>query len=97
MKVLYITDVFSNKIGGGESKIAWEYVNALARQGVVVWVIAPYVDYDKKAIGKNIRVFRAPFGFREPNFSVSNMFKCFLFSIPLGLFWKDRLNSCGAK
>jgi len=95
MRILYITDVFSNKIGGGESKIAWEYVNSLARQGVVVWVVASYVDYDKKSIDKKIKVFKVPFGFREPNFSISNMFKCFLFSIPLVYFGRIDLIHVG--
>lgn len=86
MRILYLTDVFSNKVAGGESKIAWEYVNSLSRQGVNVWVMASYVDYDKEKLDKRVKVVRAPFGFREPNFSVSNMFKCFIFSLPIVYF-----------
>ena len=87
MNVLFLTHSLSDKLVGGETRIAWELANALAKKGVRVFAAAPYVEPGiKSRLPENIKVYRVPFC-STPELNRSNMLKAFLFLWPL-LFLK---------
>ena len=85
MNVLFLTHSLSDKLVGGETRIAWELANALAKKGVRVFAAAPYVEPGiKSRLPENIKVYRVPFC-STPELNRSNMLKAFLFlqSLPM--------------
>jgi len=83
MNILFLTQVYSDCVSGGEGTAVWELSNALAERGLKIFVITPFVRIKSKH-HSNIKVYKVPFCKGEPlSFTKEDKLKTFLFSIPL--------------
>ncbi len=85
MRVIILTYIFTDNDPryGGEGRVVWETSNALARQGVEVFVITSMKNL-KTAPHPNIRLYQIPFAKKNfLNFNPGELLKMFFFCIPL--------------
>lgn len=86
IRALLLTWMFSDTYPGGESLLSWNQAVALARQGVEVFVLSPYVEVHG-ALPRGVHVYHLPFGKLDTGFSPENLLRAFLFGVPL-ILWK---------
>ena len=84
MNILILTHTFSDKVIGGEARISWELPVALAKRGLNVFVVTPYVEKNiTDKLFSNLRVYKVPFCHPSPGLDASNMLRMFFYSLPL--------------
>jgi len=83
MRVLFLSQIYSDCASGGETVAAWEMSNALAERGVEIFVVTPFVKVKGK-YHRNIKVYKIPFCHRETlNFTPEDSLKAFFWSLPI--------------
>jgi len=84
MNILFLTHTFSDKIIGGEARISWELSRALAKKGLNIFVVSPYVEKKiKRKLPENLKVYKVPFCHLATGLDNSNMLRMFFYSLPL--------------
>jgi len=61
IKILLLTQMFSNTEVSGGVRTTWDYAQKLARQGVSVYVLANNIRVDQSIKHINLKVFKVPF------------------------------------
>ena len=85
LRVLILTYIYTDfdPRYGGEGRVVWETTQALARQGVEVFVVTSMKNLSIPP-HPNIRLYKIPFAKKNfLNFNPGELLKIFLFSIPL--------------
>ncbi len=88
MRILVLTYVYSDVISGGEATAAWELTNALAQRGIKIYVVTPFAKIAETKLHSNVKVYQVPFSRQARNFNQLDMFKTFLYSLPIVFFKK---------
>lgn len=84
MNILLLTHTFSDKIIGGEARISWELSRALAKRGLNIFIVSPYVEKGvTEKLPVNIKVYKTPFCHPSPGLDASNMLRMFFYSLPI--------------
>jgi len=83
LNILILTHTYSDIEAGGEPKIVYESSKALAMAGLNVYVVASRVNLSSSINKKNLKVYQVPFCRQISVFDQGNMFKVFLFALPL--------------
>lgn len=84
MRVLFLTNCFSNVVDGGEPRSIWQLANMLAKKGIEIYIPAPYVEILDAVPHPNIKVYQLPFsGKKTSSLNQVDSFKTFLYSLPI--------------
>ncbi|TSC96048.1 MAG: group 1 glycosyl transferase [Parcubacteria group bacterium Athens1014_10] len=83
LKILVLTHLFSDIAVGGEARAVWGFTNALAEIGLDVYVVSSFVETVERNYHPKIKVYQVPFPKRRTNFCQLDMFKTFLYALPI--------------
>ncbi len=91
MRILLLTQIYSDKPISGGVRIIWNYSQELARQGAKVFVVANIVDADHLPQHKNLKIYKVPFGSYALEPLKQDVLKSFFFSILLILWHRIQI------
>jgi glycosyltransferase involved in cell wall biosynthesis len=88
LRVLMLTHIYSDVVSGGETKAAWEMINALTKKDVKIYVVTLFFKTNQQKLNPNIKVYCLPFSRQTRSFDKLGMFKTFFYAIPIIFFKK---------
>ena len=91
MKVLLLTQIYSDKPISGGVRIIWNYSQELARQGIKVYVVANSIDTDNLPQHPNLKIYKVPFSSYALEPVSQDVLKSFFFSIPIILWHRIKI------
>lgn len=91
MRILLLTQIYSDKPVSGGVRIIWNYSQELARQGAEVFVVANIIDTDNLPRQENLKIYRVPFGSYALEPLKQDVLMSFFFSIPLILWHRIQI------
>jgi glycosyltransferase involved in cell wall biosynthesis len=91
MKVLLLTQLYSDKPVSGGVRIIWNYSRELARQGAKVYVVTGNIDTDNLPKHPNLKIYKVPFSSYALEPISQDVLKSFFYSIPLILWHRIKI------
>ncbi len=91
MKVLLLTQIYSDKPVSGGVRIIWNYSQELARQGVKVYVVANNIDTDNLPKHPNLKIYKVPLSSYALEPVSQDVLKSFFYAIPIILWHRIKI------